>query len=63
MSTKYQFKFKGKLYECIGEDKEFQYHQFTFLLEEHDYVTLQNRMRNQMKDYKDGNSPCLIEVK
>ena len=63
MSTKikYQFKFKGKLYECIGEDKEFQHHQFTFLLKEQDYVTIQNRMINQMKDYGEG--PCLIEIK
>ena len=51
---KLQFKFKGITYECIGEDKEFQYDQFKFLLEEQDYVTLQNRIINQTKDYGDG---------
>jgi len=51
---KLQFKFKGIIYECIGEDKEFQHHQFKFLLEQKDYVTLQNRIINQTKDYGSG---------
>ena len=51
---KLQFKFKGITYECVGEDKEFQYDQFKFLLKEQDYVTLQNRIINQTKDYGEG---------
>ena len=49
-----QFKFDGKIYECIGEGKEFQYTQFQFLLKEKDYVTLKNRIRNQSKDFGEG---------
>ena len=60
---KLQFKFKGITYECIGEDKEFQYNQFKFLLEEQDYVTLQNRIINQTKDYNDGEGVALIIIK
>ena len=58
---KLQFKFKGTTYECIGDDKEFQYDQFTFLLKEQDYVTLQNRIINQTKDYGDGVALIIIK--
>lgn len=60
---KLQFKFKGITYECIGEDKEFQYDQFKFLLKEQDYVTLQNRIINQTKDYGDGEGVALKIIK
>jgi hypothetical protein len=56
-----QFKFDGKIYECIGEGKEFQYDQFQFLIKEHDYVTLRNRIINQTKDF--GAGVFLIEIK
>ena len=56
-----QFKFDGKTYECIGEDKEFQYIQFQFLLKEQDYVTLKNRITNQSKDF--GVGVFLKEIK
>lgn len=49
-----QFKFKGEIYECIGEGKEFQHEQFQFLLKEKDYVTLKNRIINQTKDFGEG---------
>lgn len=53
----YQFKYRGKIYECIGEDREFQIEQFKFLLETRDYITLQNRIINQMSAWE-----CLKEV-
>jgi hypothetical protein len=56
-----QFKFDGKIYECIGEGKEFQYIQFQFLLKEQDYVTLKNRITNQSKDF--GVGVFLKEIK
>lgn len=58
---KLQFKFKGITYECIGEDKEFQYDQFKFLLKEKDYVTIQNRIINQTKDYGDGVALTIVK--
>ena len=56
-----QFKFNGKTYECVGEDKEFQYTQFQFLLKEQDYITLKNRINNQSKDF--GVGVFLKEIK
>lgn len=56
-----QFKFNGKTYECIGDGKEFQYEQFMFLLRESDYVTIQNRIINQTKDF--GFGVFLKEIK
>ena len=53
----YQFKYKGKTYECIGDDKDFQIEQFNFLLESRDYTTLKNRIVNQTVAWN-----CLIEV-
>lgn len=55
--NKYQFKYRGKTYECIDVDKDFQIKQFKFLLETGDYVTLENRILNQMKCWD-----ALIEV-
>ena len=49
-----QFQFKGKVYECIGDDCEFQYKQFQYLIATNDYGTLQNRIINQTKDHGDG---------
>jgi hypothetical protein len=53
----YQFKYKAKTYECVGEDRDFQIEQFNFLLESRDYTTLKNRIINQT-----GAWDCLIEV-
>ena len=43
----FQFKFKNTIYECVGEDREFQIMQFKYLVEVQDFVTLKNRIRNQ----------------
>jgi hypothetical protein len=52
MSTsKYQFTYKGKTYECIGENKDFDIEQFRFALKDKQWVTVQNRIINQLKWY------------
>jgi hypothetical protein len=53
----HQFKYRGKTYECIGDDKDFQIQQFKFCLETRDYTTLKNRIVNQRDAWK-----CLIEI-
>ena len=54
----YTFKFRGKLYECIGHDKDFQHHQFTSLIKDRDYIAISNRIINQPKF-----GPALKEIK
>jgi DNA-directed RNA polymerase subunit L len=44
----YTFTYGGTLYECIGEDKDFQITQFRFCIEIQDWVTIKNRIRNQL---------------
>jgi hypothetical protein len=44
----YTFKFGGKTYECIGEDKDFQITQFRFIVETSDWITMRNRIKNQL---------------
>ena len=46
---KLQFKFLGVTYECIGEGKEWQFEQLLFALSTGDYLTLKNRIANQLK--------------
>jgi hypothetical protein len=46
---KHQFQFKGKVYECIGEDRDWQITQFRFAIEDKQWVTLKNRITNQLK--------------
>lgn len=46
---KYQFRFKNKVYECIGEDREFQIAQFRFAIKDKQWVTIKNRIINQLK--------------
>jgi hypothetical protein len=53
----YRFKYKGKTYECIGDDRDFQIEQFKFCLKTRDYITLKNRIINQMVAWN-----TLIEV-
>ena len=51
------FKFKGKTYEftdkweetCLNDSKQFQMFQFNHLIEIKDFVTLENRIINQLK--------------
>ena len=45
----YQFKYRGKTYECIGENKDFDIEQFKFIIETRDWVTMGNRIVNQLK--------------
>lgn len=45
----YQFVFEGKTYECIGEDKDFQIEQFRFAIEDEQWLTIKNRIINQLK--------------
>ena len=44
----YQFKFRNKVYECIGEDKDWQIEQFRFAIEDKQWVTVKNRITNQI---------------
>jgi hypothetical protein len=45
----YQFVFEGKTYECIGEDRDWQMKQFIFAIEDRQWVTVKNRITNQLK--------------
>lgn len=45
---KYQFTFRGKTYECIGENKDFDISQFNILIEWKDWNTIKNRIINQL---------------
>ena len=46
---KYQFRFKNKVYECIGENKEFDIEQFRFAIKDKQWLTVSNRIINQLK--------------
>jgi hypothetical protein len=46
--NKHQFEFNGKVYECIGEDKDWQITQFRFAIKDQQWVTLNNRINNQL---------------
>ena len=48
-SLEYQFTFKGKTYECIGDDREFQIRQFRYAIETKQWLTVKNRLINQLK--------------
>ena len=50
-TSKYQFTYKGKTYECIGENKDFDIEQFRFAIKDKQWVTVQNRITNQLKWY------------
>ncbi len=45
----YTFKYRGKIYECISDDKDFQIEQFNFIIKTKDWVTMDNRIINQLK--------------
>ena len=55
----YQFKFKNKVYECIGEDREWQIEQFRFAIKDRQWVTVKNRIINQLICH----GPSLREIK
>jgi hypothetical protein len=52
----YKIKFKGKLYEltdkweetCLNDSKAFQLEQFKYLESIQDFVTMENRVNNQL---------------
>lgn len=57
MENNYTFKFKNTTYQltdkweetCLNDSKQFQLHQFEYLLKTHDYTTVENRINNQLK--------------
>ena len=49
MMKSYQFKYKGKTYECCGEDKDLQIMNFNHCIKTRDWGTLKNRIKNQLK--------------
>ena len=57
--NKFQFIFEGKTYECIGEDRDFQIKQFRYAIEVGDWITVKNRIINQLK----WHGPSLREIK
>ncbi len=59
MLNKWQFVFEGKTYECIGEDRDWQIEQFRFAIKDKQWVTVKNRIINQLK----WHGPCLKEIK
>ena len=57
----FQFKFKNIVYECVGEDREFQIMQFKYLVEVQDFVTLKNRIINQSVNRGGGSDLKIIK--
>ncbi len=49
MTKSYQFKYKGKTYECCGFDKDLQITNFNYCIEKRDWSTMKNRIKNQLK--------------
>jgi len=48
IEEEFVFQFKGKHYECIGEDREFQIEQFRFAIKDKQWTTIKNRITNQL---------------
>jgi hypothetical protein len=48
IEEEFVFQFKGKHYECIGEDREFQIEQFRFAIKDKQWTTVKNRITNQL---------------
>ena len=46
---KYTFRYKGVLYECLDENRDFQLFQFNAIIKNQDWVTMENRITNQLK--------------
>jgi hypothetical protein len=49
-----QFRYKGVVYECVGDGCYFEFMQFEHLIETQDWVTLKNRIINQTIDHGTG---------
>ena len=48
MTSKYQFMFRGKIYECIGDNRDFQIDQFNFAIESKQWSVVEDRVNNQL---------------
>lgn len=46
---KYVFEYGGKRYECIGENRDFDIEQFKFAIQDKQWMTIKNRIINQLK--------------
>tara|TARA_Y100001972_G_scaffold104198_1_gene130976 strand:+ start:2610 stop:2780 length:171 start_codon:yes stop_codon:yes gene_type:complete len=40
--------FRGKIYECIGDNRDFQIDQFNFAIESKQWSVVKNRINNQL---------------
>ena len=49
IEEEYVFQYKGKRYECIGENREFDIIQFNFAIQSKQWTTIKNRIVNQLK--------------
>ena len=49
IEEEFVFEFRGKRYECIGENRDFDIRQFNFAIEDKQWVTIKNRIVNQLK--------------
>ena len=49
IEEEYVFEYGGKRYECIGENREFDITQFRFAIKDRQWVTIKNRITNQLK--------------
>ncbi len=49
IEEEYVFEFRGKRYECIGENREFDIEQFRFAIKDKQWLTVSNRIINQLK--------------
>ncbi len=49
IEEEYVFEFRGKRYECIGENREFDITQFRFAIKDKQWLTVSNRIINQLK--------------
>jgi hypothetical protein len=43
IEEEYVFQYKGKRYECIGENRDFDIIQFNFAIEDKQWTTIKNR--------------------
>ena len=48
IEEEYVFQFRGKRYECIGENRDFDIIQFNFAIEDKQWTTIKNRIVNQL---------------
>ena len=49
IEEEYVFQYKGQRYECISETRDFDIRQFRFAIEDKQWMTVKNRIVNQLK--------------